>query len=49
VDGDTASQIDADRVATTGVPVVQINTGGGSEGQGCVRAALPPEASLPGS
>ncbi|MBN1580686.1 MAG: hydrogenase nickel incorporation protein HypB [Anaerolineae bacterium] len=29
VDGDTASQIDADRVATTGVPVVQINTGGG--------------------
>jgi hydrogenase nickel incorporation protein HypB len=29
IDGDTASQIDADRVATTGVPVVQINTGGG--------------------
>jgi hydrogenase nickel incorporation protein HypB len=29
VDGDIASQIDADRVATTGVPVVQINTGGG--------------------
>ncbi len=29
VEGDTASQVDADRVATTGVPVVQINTGGG--------------------
>jgi hydrogenase nickel incorporation protein HypB len=28
-DGDTASQVDADRIATTGVPVVQINTGGG--------------------
>jgi hydrogenase nickel incorporation protein HypB len=29
IEGDTASQVDADRVATTGVPVVQINTGGG--------------------
>ncbi|MBN1934698.1 MAG: hydrogenase nickel incorporation protein HypB [Anaerolineae bacterium] len=29
MDGDTASQIDADRIATTGIPVVQINTGGG--------------------
>ena len=29
VEGDTASQVDAERVATTGVPVVQINTGGG--------------------
>ncbi len=29
VDGDTASQIDADRIATTGIPVIQINTGGG--------------------
>ncbi len=29
IEGDTASQIDADRVATTGVPVVQVNTGGG--------------------
>jgi len=29
IEGDTASQIDAERVATTGVPVVQINTGGG--------------------
>ena len=29
IEGDTASQVDADRVATAGVPVVQINTGGG--------------------
>jgi hydrogenase nickel incorporation protein HypB len=29
IEGDTASQVDADRVATSGVPVVQINTGGG--------------------
>jgi len=29
VDGDTASQVDADKIATTGVPVIQINTGGG--------------------
>ena len=29
MDGDTASQIDADLMATTGIPVVQINTGGG--------------------
>lgn len=29
IEGDTASQVDADKVATTGVPVVQINTGGG--------------------
>ncbi len=29
IEGDTASRVDADRVATTGVPVVQINTGGG--------------------
>ena len=29
IEGDTASQIDADRVATTNIPVVQINTGGG--------------------
>jgi len=29
IEGDTASQVDAERVATTGVPVVQINTGGG--------------------
>jgi hydrogenase nickel incorporation protein HypB len=29
IEGDTASQVDADRVATTGIPVIQINTGGG--------------------
>jgi len=28
VEGDVASQVDADRIATTGAPVVQINTGG---------------------
>jgi len=29
IEGDVASQVDADIIATTGVPVVQINTGGG--------------------
>ena len=29
IEGDTASQVDADKVATAGVPVIQINTGGG--------------------
>ena len=29
IEGDTASQVDADKVATTGVSVIQINTGGG--------------------
>jgi hydrogenase nickel incorporation protein HypB len=29
IEGDTASQVDADRVAAGGTPVVQINTGGG--------------------
>ncbi len=29
IEGDVASQVDADRIATTGAPVVQINTGGG--------------------
>ncbi len=28
IEGDVASQVDADKIATTGVPVVQINTGG---------------------
>ncbi len=28
IEGDTASQVDAETIATTGVPVVQINTGG---------------------
>ncbi len=29
IEGDTASQVDAETIAQTGVPVVQINTGGG--------------------
>lgn len=29
IEGDTASQVDAETIATTGTPVVQINTGGG--------------------
>jgi len=29
IEGDVASQVDADKIATTGMPVVQINTGGG--------------------
>lgn len=29
IEGDVASQVDADRIAETGTPVVQINTGGG--------------------
>jgi hydrogenase nickel incorporation protein HypB len=29
IEGDVASQVDADRIAETGAPVVQINTGGG--------------------
>lgn len=29
IEGDVASQVDADRIAAAGVPVVQINTGGG--------------------
>lgn len=29
IEGDVASSVDAERVATAGVPVVQINTGGG--------------------
>lgn len=29
IEGDVASQVDAERIATTGAPVVQINTGGG--------------------
>jgi hydrogenase nickel incorporation protein HypB len=29
IEGDTASQVDADKVAAVGVPVIQINTGGG--------------------
>ena len=29
IEGDTASQVDADKVGADGVPVIQINTGGG--------------------
>lgn len=29
IEGDTASQVDAEKIATTGLPVVQVNTGGG--------------------
>jgi hydrogenase nickel incorporation protein HypB len=29
IEGDTASQVDADKVASAGTPVIQINTGGG--------------------
>ncbi|MDY0020086.1 MAG: hydrogenase nickel incorporation protein HypB, partial [Anaerolineae bacterium] len=29
IEGDVASQVDADKIASTGTPVVQINTGGG--------------------
>jgi len=29
IEGDVASQVDADKIAAAGVPVVQINTGGG--------------------
>jgi hydrogenase nickel incorporation protein HypB len=41
VEGDVASQVDAERVAETGVPVVQINTGGGCHLEAhALRAAL---------
>jgi len=29
ISGDTASQVDAERIATVGIPTIQINTGGG--------------------
>ncbi|MGC8875327.1 MAG: hydrogenase nickel incorporation protein HypB [Chloroflexia bacterium] len=45
VEGDVASQVDAERVAAAGLPVVQINTGGGCHlDANMLRAAL---ASLP--
>ncbi len=41
VEGDVASQVDAERVAEAGVPVVQINTGGGCHlDANMLRAAL---------
>jgi len=42
VEGDVASTIDADRIAQEGVPVVQINTGGGCHlDANMLRTALP--------
>jgi hydrogenase nickel incorporation protein HypB len=42
IEGDVASRIDADTIAAHGVPVVQINTGGGCHLDApMVRAALP--------
>ena len=42
IEGDVASQVDADKIATTGVPVVQINTGGGCHLDApMIRRALP--------
>jgi hydrogenase nickel incorporation protein HypB len=41
IEGDIASQVDADRVAKTGAPVIQINTGGGCHlDASMVRSAL---------
>lgn len=48
IEGDVASQIDADKIATTGAPVVQINTGGGCHLDApMIRSALP-ELSIDG-
>jgi hydrogenase nickel incorporation protein HypB len=48
IEGDVASQVDADKIATTGVPVVQINTGGGCHLDApMIRGAIP-ELSLDG-
>jgi len=42
IDGDVASTIDADRIARTGIPAVQINTGGACHlDANMVRVALP--------
>lgn len=42
IEGDLASSIDADAIATRGIPVVQINTGGGCHLDApMIRAALP--------
>jgi hydrogenase nickel incorporation protein HypB len=42
IEGDLASRIDADRIAAHGIPVVQINTGGGCHLDApMIRAALP--------
>lgn len=48
IEGDVASQVDADKIATTGAPVVQINTGGGCHLDApMIRRAIP-ELSLDG-
>ena len=48
IEGDVASQIDADKIATTGAPVVQINTGGGCHLDApMIRQAIP-ELSIEG-
>jgi hydrogenase nickel incorporation protein HypB len=48
IEGDVASRIDAEKIATTGAPVVQINTGGGCHLDApMIRSALP-ELSLEG-
>jgi hydrogenase nickel incorporation protein HypB len=42
IEGDLASSIDADTIAAQGIPVVQINTGGGCHLDGpMIRSALP--------
>lgn len=42
IEGDVASQVDADKIAATGTPVVQINTGGGCHLDApMIRSALP--------
>ena len=42
IEGDVASQVDADKIAATGTPVVQINTGGGCHLDApMVRSAMP--------
>ncbi|NOX62885.1 MAG: hydrogenase nickel incorporation protein HypB [Chloroflexi bacterium] len=42
IEGDLASNIDADKIAARGIPVVQINTGGGCHLDApMIRAALP--------
>ncbi len=42
IEGDVASQVDADKIATTGAPVVQINTGGGCHLDApMIRSAMP--------
>lgn len=48
IEGDVASQVDADKIATTGAPVVQINTGGGCHLDAPMIRRAMPELSLEG-